>query len=69
MIFMDQEDLKAFGSLLDKKLDEKLAPIKETLVSHTESLMNLEKEIKSYMDRLDIERKRIDKHDTPLEVI
>lgn len=77
---MDQEDLKAIGGLLDKKLDEKfdekLAPIKkdlgelkESVEANTGSVMKLESEIKSYKDSLDVERKRFDKHDGRLEVI
>jgi DNA repair ATPase RecN len=66
---MDEKDLEAIGGLLDKKLDQKLQPIQETLDSHTASLIKIEKEIKSYMDALDIERKRIDEHDERLEVI
>jgi DNA repair ATPase RecN len=54
-------DLKEIGKLL-KPMDEKLD-------SHTVSLINLEKEIKAYMDALDVERKRVDKHDDRLEVI
>ena len=71
--YMDAKDLQAIGNLLDKKLDEKLQPIKkdlgeikETVDSHSVSLMNLEKEIKIYNDALDVERKRIDGHDTQL---
>ncbi len=41
----------------------------ETLATHTLSLLNLEREIKSYMDALDIERKRIDKTDERVKVI
>ena len=73
---MNQEDLKAISGLLDKKLDEKLNPIKTDLVeikesveANTASVMNLESEIKAYSDALDIERKRIGKHDASLEVI
>lgn len=77
---MDEKDLEAIGNLLDKKLDlkldEKLKPLKdglteirETVDSHTVSLMNLEKDIKSYTEALDIERKRVDKHDERFEVI
>lgn len=80
---MDEKDLEAIGNLVDKKLDQKLKPlqedlngikedlteIKETVDSHTVSLMNLEKDIKSYLEALDIESKRIDKHDERLEVI
>ena len=66
---MDEKDLQSLENLLDKKLDEKLQPIKETLDSHTVSLLNLEREIKSYMDALDIERKRIDKTDERVKVI
>ena len=54
-------DLKEIKKLLD--------PIKETQDSHTSSLINLEREIKAYMDALDVERKRVDKHDSRLEVI
>ncbi len=73
---MDEKDLEAIGNLLDKKLDVKLKPlqndlieIKETVDSHTVSLMNLEKDIKSYLEALDVESKRIDKHDERFEVI
>ena len=87
---MDEKDLQALENLLDKKLDEKLQPIKETLDAHTEllnshtevlnshtetlathtaSLLNLERDIKSYMDALDIERKRVDKNDERIKVI
>ena len=94
---MDEKDLQALEGLLDKKLDQKLRPIKETLDSHTKllkshteilnthteilnthtetlathtlSLLNLERDIKSYMDALDIERKRIDKSDERVKVI
>ncbi len=73
---MDKGDLKAIQGLFRKEFSEELSPIKaelveikETLDSHTVSLMNLEKEIKSYMDALDLERKRVDKHDNRLEVI
>ena len=62
---MDEEDLKA----LDKLFDKKLKPLNEKLDSHTVSLMNLEKEIKVYMNALDVERRRIDKHDSRLGVI
>ncbi len=50
---MDGKDLRAIGNLVDKKLDQKLKPIKddlgvvkEKLDAHTVSLVNLEKEIK-----------------------
>jgi len=73
---MDEGDLKVIDSLLDKKFDQKLAPIernlleiKESVDTNTGSVMNLEKEIKAYMDALDVERKRIDRHDGRLEVI
>ena len=62
---MDEEDLKA----LDKLFDKKLKPINEKLDAHTVSLVNLEREIKAYMDALDLERKRIYRHDKRLEVI
>jgi len=62
---MDEEDLK----VLDKLFDKKLEPINEKLDAHTVSLVNLEREIKAYMDALDLERKRIDRHDKRLEVI
>lgn len=62
---MDEKDLEAIERIFDKKLE----PINEKLDSHTTSLMNLEKEIKSYMDALDIERKRLDKHDGRLEIV
>ena len=69
---MDEEDLKALDKLFDKKLTpikEDLNEIKETVDANNSTLINLEKEIKVYMDDLDIERKRIDKHDKRLEVI
>ena len=80
---MDEKDLQSLENLLDKKLDQKLQPIKETLDAHTEllnshtetlathtlSLLNLERDIKSYMDALDVERKRIDKSDERIKVI
>lgn len=50
-------------------IGEKIEVIGEKLDSHTVSLMNLEKEIKVYMDALDVERKRIDRHDGGLEMI
>ncbi len=62
---MDEDDLKT----LDKLFDKKLQPINDKLDSHTDSLINLEKEIKVYLDALDLERKRIDRHDDRLEVI
>ena len=66
---MDERDLKALDKLFDKKLEpikKDLDEIKETVDSHTVSLMNLEKNIKSYNDALDVERKRIDGQDTRL---
>jgi hypothetical protein len=54
-------DLKEIKKLLD--------PIKETQDSHTVSLVNLEREIKAYMGALDVERKRVDRHDERFEVI
>lgn len=67
---MDAKDLKAIGNLLDKKLgeklDEKLQPINDKLDAHSGSLMTLEKEIGIYKDGLDIERKRINEHETRL---
>ncbi|MCH7641149.1 hypothetical protein IID22_03060 [Patescibacteria group bacterium] len=62
---MSEKDLKA----LDKLFDRKLKPSNEKLDSHTVSLMNLEKEIKVYMDALDVERKRINGDDKRLDVI
>ncbi|OGM54240.1 hypothetical protein A3F62_04340 [Candidatus Woesebacteria bacterium RIFCSPHIGHO2_12_FULL_44_11] len=62
---MDEQDLKAIGGLLDKKLE----PIKEDLLIVKGSVIKLENEIKAYMDALDVERKRIDQHDERLEVI
>jgi DNA repair ATPase RecN len=58
---LSKNDLKEIGKLLE--------PVNEKLDTHTVSLINLEKEIKAYMDALDVERKRIDKHDDRLEVI
>ena len=69
---MDEEDLKALDKLFDKKLTpikEDLNEIKETVDANNSTLINLEKEIKVYMDALDLERKRIDRHDERLEVI
>lgn len=73
---MNEKDLEAIENLLDKKLDSKLKPlqddlteIRETVDSHTVSLMNLEKDIKSYLETLDVEKKRIDKQDERFEVI
>lgn len=48
---------------------EKLNVIEEKLDSHTVSFLNLERDIKSYMDALDIERKRIDRTDERVKVI
>jgi DNA repair ATPase RecN len=58
---LTKDDLTEIGKLLE--------PMNEKLDTHTVSLINLEKEIKAYMDALDVERKRIDKHDDRLEVI
>ncbi len=66
---MDNEDLKAIQKLFRKELKVEMEPIKETLGANTESLINIEKEIKAYMDALGVERKRIDKHDSRLEII
>jgi len=66
---MDEEDLKAIQKIFRKELKVEMEPIKETLGANTKSLINLEKEIKAYMDALDVERKRIDRHDERLEVI
>ncbi len=69
---MDQEDLKALDKLFNRKLNpigEKLEVIEEKVDSHSVSLINLEKEIKTYMDALDVERKRIDKHDQRLDLV
>ncbi|OGY23158.1 MAG: hypothetical protein A2172_02145 [Candidatus Woykebacteria bacterium RBG_13_40_15] len=66
---MEEKDLEAIDKIINKALKEKLEPVNEKLDSHTVSLLNLEKEIKAYMDALDLERKRIDKHDGRLEVI
>ena len=58
---LTKDDLTEIGKLLE--------PMNEKLDTHTVSLINLEKEIKAYMDALDVERKRVDKHDSRLEVI
>ncbi len=73
---MDQ-DLKAIGTLLDKKLgeklDQKLSPIKtklneisEKVDSHSASLMKIEQEIGAYKEGLELQKERIDKHETRL---
>ncbi|MDP2720840.1 MAG: hypothetical protein Q8O75_02775 [bacterium] len=69
---MDEEELKALDKLFDKKLTpikEDLNEIKETVDVNNASLINLENTIGVYSDALDVERKRIDKHDGRLEVI
>ena len=80
---MDERDLNAIGNVIDKKLGEKLHPIKtdlgkvksdlveikETVGANNVSLIKLENTIGVYKDALDVERKRIDKHDERFEVI
>lgn len=66
---MDLKDLKAIQGLFRKEFKKELNPIKEKLLTHSGSLMRIEKEIGVYKDALDIERKRIDGHDSRLEVI
>ncbi|HEX7456494.1 MAG TPA: hypothetical protein VF303_03440 [Candidatus Nanoarchaeia archaeon] len=80
---MDDEGLKAIGNIIDKKFGEKLSPlktdlgkvksdlveIKETVNANNVSLIKLENTIGVYKDALDVERKRIDRHDGRLEVI
>ena len=66
---MEEKDLEAIDKIINKALKVKLEPVNEKLDSHTVSLLKLEKEIKAYMDALDVGRKRIDKHDGRLEVI
>jgi DNA repair ATPase RecN len=80
---MDKKDLRDFGEVVDRKLNQNIKPLKkefdkvndklnvleEKVDSNTAAVMNIEREIKTYMDALDIERKRIDKHDKRLEVI
>ena len=74
---MDQEDLKTFEKILKKNLKNELrtelTPLKnqvnemqETLDTVKGSVIKIENEIKSHNDAFDIERKRIDKHDTRL---
>ncbi|MDP2671188.1 MAG: hypothetical protein Q8P13_01870 [bacterium] len=70
---MDEKDLQAIQGLLRKELKTELAPmkddleeVKETTNANNTSLMNLEKEIGIYNDALDIERKRVDKHEERL---
>jgi chromosome segregation ATPase len=50
-------------------IKEDLKEIKETVDANNVSLIKLENTIGLYSDALDIERKRIDKHDERLEVI
>ena len=46
-----------------------LREIKETVDANNASLITLENTIGVYKDALDVERKRIDRHDTRLEVV
>jgi len=65
---LTKDDLTEIGKLL-VPVKEDLGVVKEKLDAHSASLMTLEKEIKAYLDALDVERKRIDRHDGRLEVI
>ena len=58
--------------IIDKKvgvLDKKVDVLDEKVSAHSASLITLEKEIKAYLDALDVERKRIDRQDGRFEVI
>lgn len=81
---MDQKDLQAFGNLLDKKLEEKLeskleeklqpikkdlSEIKETVETHSGTLMRLERDIKVYKEGLQLQTERVDKHEKRLTTV
>lgn len=62
---MDEQDLKAIQKMVRGELKE----IKETVDANNVSLMKLESTIGIYSDALDIEWKRLDKHDDRLEIV
>jgi len=62
------EELKIVKEDL-KIVKEDLKEVKETVTANNSSLIKLENNIGGYKDALDVERKRIDKHDDRLEVI
>ena len=61
-------DLKEIEKLINP-LKEDLGEVKETVSANNVSLIKLENTIGVYSDALDIERKRIAKHDERLGVI
>ena len=65
---LTKDDLKDIENLL-KPVKQDLNKIKETVDANNGSLIKLENTIGVYSDALDIERKRIDKHDERLGVV
>ena len=59
---LSKDDLKAIEDIV-KPIKVDLEEVKETTNANNLSLMSLEKEIGIYSDALDIERKRVDKHE------
>jgi predicted nucleic acid-binding Zn-ribbon protein len=70
---MPELTLKAIEQLLDLKLDEKLdvklAPIKETLDSHTTALDNIAKDVKNWNVEMTVMRSRMDRYESALKTI
>ena len=62
---LSKDDLKAIEDIV-KPIKVDLEEVKETTNANNLSLMSLEKEIGIYSDALDIERKRVDKHEERL---
>lgn len=66
---MEKELLKAIGDLLDKKLDEKLQPIKEEVGNIKQEVENIKEEIKGVKEQVISIDNRLTKVEIKLENI
>ena len=62
---LTKDDLNSIEKIVKANLEE----VTETTNANAGSLMTIEKEIEAYSDALDVERKRINRHDTRLETV
>lgn len=66
---MKKIDLKQIGTLLDKKLDQKLKPIKQTLNSHDQQFKRINQRLDCHGKQFERINQKLDAHSESLVII